>query len=97
VFFLDPEWPNIGKALENQTRQNGMRFGIIYIGDTQDTFDAEWSSKVVSRFQTYQGQNGGHPEYVLFQSWQPHPQFCLPETDPTSFTGVINAYIDATT
>lgn len=97
IDFSNPAWPTIVKQLEDNTRQSGMQFGIIYIGDQQDVSDAEWSSRVVTRFQTYQGQNGGQPDYVLFQSWEPHPQFCLPETDPTTFTGVLDAYVDATT
>jgi hypothetical protein len=35
------------------------------------------------------------PDFVLFQSWEPHPVHLLPETDATTFTGVIKAYIDA--
>lgn len=95
--FSDPMWPSIVKDLEGETRQRGIQFGIIYTGDEQDTSDAEWTSKVAARFQTYQGENGGQPDYVLFQSWEPHPKLCLPETDPTTFTGVIDAYIGATT
>jgi hypothetical protein len=95
IDFSNPTWPQLVKQLENSTRQRGLHFGIIYIGDMSDSSDAEWAGKVVARFQAYQGQNGGQPDYVLFQSWQPHPQFCLPETDPTTFTGVIDAYMDA--
>jgi hypothetical protein len=51
----------------------------------------------VARFKIYQGEQGGLPDYVLFQSWQPHPELCLPESDPSAFTGVIDAYISATT
>jgi hypothetical protein len=96
IDFSNPAWPTIVRQIETGTRQSGMRFGIIYIGDQLDLSDAEWAGKTVARFQTYQGANGGQPDYVLFQSWQPHPQLCLPETDPTTFTGVIDAYIDAT-
>lgn len=96
IDFSNPKWPSIVKQLEDGTRQSGMLFGIIYIGDQQDASDAEWTSKVVARFELYQGQNGGRPDYVLFQSWEPHPQFCLPESDPATFTGVIDAYLDAT-
>ena len=95
IDFSNPAWPVIVKSLEHQTRQSGMRFGIIYIGDEQDTSDAEWASKAVARFETYQVEDGGRPDYVLFQSWQPHPVFCLPESDPTTFTGVLDAYIGA--
>jgi hypothetical protein len=97
VDFSNPEWPALVKALEDGARQRGMHFGIIYIGDFQDTSDAEWANKAVTRFKTYEKENGGRPDYVLFQSWEPHPQRCLPESDPSTFTGVIDAYISATT
>lgn len=97
VDFSNPAWPVIVKALENETRQRGMQFGIIYIGDEQDVSDHEWTDKTVARFRLYQGAHGGRPDYVLFQSWQPHPRFCLPETNPNTFTGVIDAYLGATT
>jgi len=51
----------------------------------------------VARFEEYQQQDQGRPDYVLFQSWQPRPTLCLPETDPTTFTGVIDTYITAMT
>ena len=95
IDFSNPSWPTLVKQLEVATKQSGLKFGIIYIGDLTDTSDAEWSGKVVARFQLYQGSNGGQPDYVLLQSWDPYPQFCLPETDSTTFTGVIDAYIDA--
>jgi hypothetical protein len=100
-FFADFDygnsiWPTLGKALEEGAHQRGIPFGIIYIGDPGDVSDHEWASKVESRFHTYQGVNGGRPDYVLFQSWLPHPQYALPETDPTTFTGVLDAYLDAT-
>jgi hypothetical protein len=96
IDFSNPEWPALVKQLEDGTRLLGMRFGIIYIGDQQDASDAEWAGKVVARFEEYQGANGGHPDFVFFQSWEPHPRRCLPETYPDTFTGVIDAYIDAT-
>jgi hypothetical protein len=95
--FSNPQWPTLAKQIENATHQSGMRSGIIYIGDFQDTSDAEWAGKAVARFETFQGENGGEPDSVLFQSWEPHPQYCLPESDLITFTGVIDAYIDATT
>jgi hypothetical protein len=97
IDFSNSAWPALVKSMEAATRQRGMKFGIIYIGDLQDTSDAEWAAKVVARFELYQGPNGGKPDYVLFQSWDPQPQYCLPESDPTTFTGAIDAYIRATT
>ncbi len=94
--FSNPAWPALVKKIEVKARQQGSAFGIIYIGDPQDTSDAEWAGKAVSRFRIYQGWNGGRPNFVLFQSWEPHPVFCLPETNPTTFTGILDAYIDET-
>ena len=96
IDFSFPSWPTLVKSLEVATHGAGLRFGIIYIGDPPDTSDAEWTSKVVSRFETYQGLSGGQPDYVLFQSWQKHPIYGLPETSPTTFTGAIAAYLAAT-
>jgi hypothetical protein len=96
VDFADPAWPALVRQLEAATMRRGIRFGIIYTGDPQDASDAEWTSQVVARFEEYQRQAGGRPDYVLFQSWQPRPALCLPETDPATFTGVINSYITAT-
>jgi hypothetical protein len=95
IDFSNPAWPAIVKQLENRTRQSGIAFGILYIGDPTDVSDAEWAGKVISRFHTYQDLFGGEPDYVLFQSWEKYPRLCLPENDPTTFTGVIEAYIDS--
>jgi hypothetical protein len=97
VDFSNPGWPTLVKQLEVSTRRRGIRFGIIYTGDKQDDSDAQWTSQVVARFEEYQGRAGGQPDYVLFQSWQPHPTFCLPENDRATFTGAIDTYITATT
>ncbi len=97
VDFADPGWPALVKDLEQGTRSRGIRFGIIYTGDQQDNSNAGWTSQVIARFEQYQRQAGGQPDYVLFQSWQPRPTLCLPETDRATFTGVIDSYISATT
>jgi hypothetical protein len=96
IQFANPAWPVIVKQLERETRQHGSQFGIIYIGDPTDTSDEEWALKTVARFKIYEIKNGGRPDFVLFQSWEVHPRFCLPETDPLTFTGVLDAYLDAT-
>jgi hypothetical protein len=95
IDFSNPSWATLVKTLEVQTRREGSRFGIIYIGDQLDTSDAEWTGKVVARFTAYEGATGGRPDYALFQSWEPHPQYNLPETNAGTFTGAINIYLGA--
>ncbi len=91
--FSNAAWPSLAKSMETATHARGMQFGIIYSGDPPDVSDAQWTAKTIARFQAYQGTGGGRPDYVLFQSWNQHPWHALPETDPTTFTGALNAYI----
>jgi len=96
IQFANQAWPYLVSQLEQQTHQLDMKFGIIYIGDPADLTDAEWAAKTIARFYSYQGDSGGKTDYVLFQSWEPHPQYFLPESNPFTFTGVLDTYIDAT-
>ncbi|MBV8365193.1 MAG: hypothetical protein JO194_01720 [Candidatus Eremiobacteraeota bacterium] len=96
IDFSNPTWPALVKTLESSTRAAGMKFGILYIGDLQDSSDQIWASKSIARFEQYQGSEQGKPDFVLFQSWMPHPTRCLPETDQTTMTGVVEAYLKAT-
>jgi hypothetical protein len=96
IDFSNSAWPNLVLKLEEQTHLLDMKFGIIYIGDPPDLTDAEWAAKTTARFYTYQGDFRGKPDYVLFQSWEQRPHFMLPETNPFTFTGVLDSYIEAT-
>jgi hypothetical protein len=91
--FSNAAWPTLAKSMETATRGRGMKYGIIYSGDPTDTSDTQWIGKTVARFQAYQGTGGGRPDYVLFQSWNQHPWHALPETDATTFTGALDAYV----
>ena len=91
--WSNPAWPTIDASLEAATHAQGLRFGIIYIGDMTDTTDAEWIGKAAARFTAFQVTGGNRPDFVLFQSWENHPLRCLPESDPTTFTGLLDSYL----
>jgi hypothetical protein len=93
--FSNPVWPALAVQMQTTMRARGEQFGIIFSGDPTDTSDAMWSAKTVARSQAFTGAAGSAPDFVLFQSWNPYPQHCLPETDPTTFMGAVKAYIDA--
>ncbi len=95
--FMNPEWPLLAKTMEVYVKSIGMKYGIIYIGQLDDTSDAQWIGRVVSHFTTYQAESGGRPDFVLFQSWEPHPVYILPETNPMTFTGALLTYLHTTT
>ena len=95
--FSNPQWAALALAMETEAHARGMQYGIIYTGDPMDASDQTWASKAVARFEAFQSAAGGSPDFVLFQSWMVHPTYCLPETTATTFTGVLDAYIGATT
>ncbi|MBV8424562.1 MAG: hypothetical protein JO349_05190 [Candidatus Eremiobacteraeota bacterium] len=94
--FNNPSWTTWLVNLESAIHARGEQFGVIYIGDFGDTSDQQWSGKVVARFEAFQGAAGGTPDFVLFQSWLPHPTRSIPETDQTTQTGVVRTYLTAT-
>lgn len=95
--FSNTGWAALAVQMQQAIHARGEQFGIIYIGDPTDTSDAMWSGKTVTRFQTFANTSGSAPDFVFFQSWDPYPQYCLPETDPTTFSGVVKAYINSRT
>ncbi len=91
--FSNDAWAPLAVKMQAAMRGRGERFGIIFIGDPTDTSDAAWAKKTLARAQTFASTSGSAPDFVFFQSWDPYPQYCLPEGDPTTFTGVVAAYL----
>jgi len=96
-FHLDPDygqpdWPQRALEIETYLRSQGIEFGLFYMGDWQDASDAEWVARAEERFLRYEVEYGGRPDHVVFQSWHPHPEQLLPETDPSAFTYLIGRY-----
>lgn len=90
--FTRPDWADAAKELENFSHDLGISFGIIYLGNYDDTSDGEWVGHGEERMVTYEIQTGGRPDHVIFQSWEDHPDYLLPESDPTTFTHLIDRY-----
>jgi hypothetical protein len=89
-----PSWPAEVKAIEDFGRAFGVPVGLIYTGNTQDVTDEAWLSIAGERVLRYEGQAGGRPEHVLFQSWHDRPDRALPESEPYTFTGFVRTYFD---
>ena len=92
------DWKPGLEALRRILAQRHIPFGLIYTGTFEPTTDADWANFVEHYFSDYETHGGSAPDEVIFQSWQPRPKHILPETDPTTFTYVINRYFrDRTT
>ncbi len=83
------DWSQEGLQMESYGKALGIPIGMIYIGNGGDPDDATYIAVSGERMIKHQFEDGGQPEQILFQSWVDHPDFVLPETDPTTFTGLI--------
>jgi hypothetical protein len=99
-FHLDvdwgrPDWSTAAGELEAASRARGIDFGIFYIGNWDDFSDRAWISLAGERVKAYEQEARGNPDHVLFQSWHDHPDRSLPESEPWTFTSLINTYVES--
>ena len=90
--FRRPNWAQDALELETYAREHGVEFGMIYMGEANASTDEAWLLQAGERVLTYEGEVGGQPDHILFQSWHDHPDRVLPETEPYTWTWFINAY-----
>jgi len=86
-----PTWRDDVSAIRQAATQAGIPFGMIYNGRLSDITDADWISDAANFFVDYELHSTPPPQ-VIFQSWNNQPKQVLPETDPSSFTYVIDRY-----
>jgi hypothetical protein len=86
-------WPSDSVAIAKAAHDRGVPLGMIYNGGSATT-DAAWLWQAGSRVLAYADAAGADPDHVVFQSWMDKPDFTLPETEPTSFTALVNRYFD---
>jgi hypothetical protein len=101
-FHLDidygiPDWAERAHALEEAVRARGVPFGVIYDGHFDDGTDAQWTQHAAETFAVLEGQLGGHPEDILFQSWNQRPWYNLPEDQADTFTHLLDRYFGTRT
>ena len=97
---MDFDWSRANGSQEALTMQVygqelGIPIGAIYLGNAFDPDDATWAAVTGERIKRHQLEDGGAPDHVLFQSWLDKPDRVLPESDPTTFTGLIKTYLQA--
>ncbi len=90
------DWPQALHAAEGSARAEGVRTGLYYNGGETDS-DEAWAALAMQRAYAYEEVQGGTPDDVVFGSWFDHPDHLLPESDPSTFTGLIRRYFGART
>lgn len=86
------DWPQVSKEMEAFCKARGIAFGIYYVGNWDDTSDEAWLAQAGERVKTYELHYGGQPDHVIFQSWNDHPDYSLPETKQDTYTHFIDLY-----
>jgi len=85
------DWPDRAVAATAQARTRGIAATLIYNGGAARS-DSEWNELARAHIDAYESRTGGEPDHLVFQSWMDHPDRVLPDSDPTTFTGLIRQY-----
>ena len=86
-------WSDLALAVEGAGGAKGIPVGIIYTGGAAPA-DEQWIRLAGQRVLDHEVRDGGTPDHVIFQSWNDHPDFVLPEAGEYTFTGFVNQYFD---
>lgn len=91
-----PDWPEALADIADVAHARDVAFGPIYNGGDA-TSDAAWTGLTMQRAARYEESAGHQVDHVVLQSWMDHPDRVLPESDPTTFTGMILRYFGSRT
>jgi hypothetical protein len=90
--WRNPGWPEQITAFRTLGRTLGLKLGVIYNGDGEDTNDAQWIAHAQQNVALTETLHGIVPEQAVFQSWNKYPTHALPENSPSAHTWLIAQY-----
>jgi hypothetical protein len=91
--WSQPDWSALALEVQAAGDARGVPTGIIYTGGGAPS-DQLWIGLAGQRVLDHEDRDGGSPDHAVFQSWNDHPDFVLPETDVLAFTGLVDRYFD---
>jgi hypothetical protein len=96
------DWRNPGaqtqlSQLSAEVRSRGIRFGIIYDGDTSDMTGLAWTTHAEEYFAEIEKNPAMVPDDARIETWNTQPDHSLPETQPGTMTYLVNRYAAAET
>jgi hypothetical protein len=92
----DQAWMNPIASIASRVRADGIAFGVIYNGNSDDSSDVTWITHAEEHYLEYEGANSG-PDHAIFQSWMNFPTHVLPETSRYTMMGLARGYLRAST
>src|SRR4029077_6489054 len=92
--WANGSWEPAAVALTRALAKRNIPAGPIYDGNGQ-TSDAAWIAAAEQHITDIETHGRLVADQAIFQSWEAYPKHLLPETDPTSFTYLIDRYFRA--
>ena len=86
-------WHDDMRDVAKQTHEAGIRFGVIYKGDPSDLSDDAFTNDALLHADEVEAVLQGPPDDVILQSWENYPRRALPDTDLSTMTGLVRAYV----
>ncbi|TDX02118.1 hypothetical protein [Dinghuibacter silviterrae] len=86
-------WQGQMRQLAALLRRKGIPLQVIYNGSGNDRSDAAWTAQAAKHFRDYEASGLPKPDVAVFQCWTKNPTRMLPETDPSTLTGLVLQYI----
>jgi hypothetical protein len=81
-------------AVETHARELGLRSGLIFNDEAGgESSDSVFYERTLEGWRRYSAV-GGDPDDLIVQSWYPHPEKTLPETEPWTFTYTARRFIE---
>ena len=87
------DWREQIVEVARRTRAAGMPFGVLYDGSPAALSDQAQAAATWRNIESVEAVLGGPPDHAVFQSWFDFPHHVLPETEPSSMTGVMRDYL----
>ena len=86
-------WQQHMPALTELLARKGITLQVYYNASGNAKTDESWTNSAVSHFKAFESGTWPKPAAAVFGSWTPNPTRVLPESDPTTLTGLVNQYI----
>jgi len=92
VDWARPNWIELSHDIQQRAVERGVPFGMLYNGGLAPTAE-QWVQLTGQRVHDFDAA-GDPPDHVVLQSWMPQPDHVLPETNPSTFSGLLKTYVE---
>jgi hypothetical protein len=86
-------WRGDLQVVARLAHEAGIPFGVILNSDGYELSDADYARSVQFHEEQVAALPGVKVDHVVFQSWVAYPKHAMPESDPSSMTGVVLNYL----